>query len=62
MFGQTLMDAEKREIYDKLGPEAAASKTPINENTMLLEVCVDDASGIRTGMALYSSAAQGLMM
>lgn len=32
------MDSEKREIYDKLGPEAAASKHPTNENTMLLEV------------------------
>lgn len=32
------MDSEKREIYDKLGPEAAASKHPFNENTMLIEV------------------------
>lgn len=32
------MDAEKREIYDKLGPEAAAQKVPVTENTMLLEV------------------------
>lgn len=35
---QILMDSEKREIYDKLGPEAAASKHPFNENTMLIEV------------------------
>lgn len=34
------MDSEKREIYDKLGPEAAASKHPFNENTMLIEVCM----------------------
>lgn len=38
LLWQTLMDAEKREIYNKLGPEAAASKAPMNENTMLLEV------------------------
>ena len=37
---QILMDSEKREIYDKLGPEAAASKHPFNENTMLIEVCM----------------------
>lgn len=38
-----LMDSEKREIYDKLGPEAATSKHPFNENTMLIEVCKGDA-------------------
>eukprot|EP00904_Undaria_pinnatifida_P007847 jgi/Undpi1/4192/HiC_scaffold_16.g07559.m1 len=37
---EILMDSEKREIYDKLGPEAAASKHPTNENTMLLEMAI----------------------
>lgn len=32
------MDSEKRELYDKLGPEAAASKVPMSENSVLLEV------------------------
>ncbi|CAN0277089.1 unnamed protein product [Ascophyllum nodosum] len=35
-----LMDSERREIYDKLGPEKAASKQPVNENTMLVEMAV----------------------
>ena len=35
------MDSERREIYDKLGPEKAASKQPVNENTMLVEVSRD---------------------
>ncbi|CAM9862300.1 unnamed protein product [Ectocarpus sp. 6 AP-2014] len=37
---EILMDSEKREIYDKLGPEAATSKHPFNENTMLIEMAI----------------------
>ncbi|CAM9746289.1 unnamed protein product [Pylaiella littoralis] len=37
---EILMDSEKREIYDKLGPEVAASKHPFNENTMLIEMAI----------------------
>lgn len=55
---QILMDSEKREIYDKLGPEAAASKHPVNENTMLIEVrhhpslAVEAAGGVASPLLL----------
>lgn len=35
---QILKDSEKRKIYDKLGPEAVASKFPVDKIAMLLEV------------------------
>lgn len=42
-LSQILMDSEKREIYDKFGPEAASAKFPKDENTMLLEVRIPAA-------------------
>lgn len=50
---QILKNSEKRKIYDKLGPEAMASKFPVDKIAMLLEVCQIHFDGAQI-FVLYS--------
>lgn len=53
------MDSEKREIYNKLGPDAAASKAPFDENSVLFEVRDAFALPTMTASPLRLSVPEG---